>query len=420
MEKLGTLFFVLAILHGFLAPLIDKWEKRRGSGPLTRRLLYFVSEIEVPFGLWAALLGVTLCFYSTPQISLAWIEETDFTEAIFVFVVLLSASTAPVLNLTDRAIKAIASIIPASREYALFFAAFIVGPLVGSLITEPAAMTVTASFLLGHFFSRPSPKSYRYALLALLLINVSIGGALTHFSAPPILMVANRWGWDTPTVFSLFGIHSLMAVFANTTIVFLFFKKQIKSHTETTLVRHARVKAPIWVALIHVAWLVFVVALAHHPKVLLCALPFFLGFCFITKDFQEGLKYKESLLVAFFLGGLVMLGRLQTWWLQPLLESLQSASLFLGAIGLTAFLDNAALTFLGSQVPNLSDATKYFLVSGALIGGGLTLIANAPNPIAASLLHEPFEKEGGINPLWLLALSLPLTILTAAIFWFIR
>ena len=73
-----------------------------------------------------------------------------------------------------------------------------VGPLFGSFITEPAAMTICA-LLLGAPVLRPASPAPRlkYATLGLLFVNVSIGGTLTHFAAPPVLMVARPWGWDT-------------------------------------------------------------------------------------------------------------------------------------------------------------------------------------------------------------------------------
>ncbi len=47
---------------------------------------------------------------------------------------------------------------------------------------------------------------------------------------------------------------------------------------------------------------------------------------------------------------------------------------------LTAITDNAALTYPGSLIDSMSVEAKYMLVAGAVTGGGLTVIANAPNP----------------------------------------
>lgn len=416
LELVGTAFFALAILHGFSTTAIARYARRfKDHGPWAN-FLHLAADIEVPFGLWAFLLIFLSYFLLGHSASVAQFERIDFAEPTFVFVILLSASTAPVLNFTEGLMRNFARLLPVPKAYAYFFAAFFFGPLLGSFITEPAAMTVTASFVLSHFFSRPSPAKFRYAVLALLLINISLGGALTNFSAPPILMVAAPWGWSTKSVFLLLGERVLLCLLLNVLAVLFVFRRDLTSYTQ--LDRTAdKVAIPPWVTLGHLVWLVFVVLNSHHPKILLGFLPIFLGFYFTTARYQHALKLKESLMVCAFLGGLIVLGQFQSWWLAPVLQGLQSFSLFAGAIGLTAILDNAALTYLGAQVPALSEAFKYYLVSGALIGGGLTLIANAPNPIAASLLAKSFEREGGINALHLFAAALPLTLMTALIFW---
>ena len=126
---------------------------------------------------------------------------------------------------------------------------------------------------------------------------------------------------------------------------------------------------------------------------------------------------KEGLLVGFFLGGLVVLGGLQQWWLQPLISELQAGTLFLGAIGLTALTDNAALTYLGSLVEGISDTAKYALVAGAVTGGGLTVIANAPNPAGFAILKECFDEQS-ISPLFVFLAALIPTTIAAACFYF--
>ena len=119
--------------------------------------------------------------------------------------------------------------------------------------------------------------------------------------------------------------------------------------------------------------------------------------------------------MAFFLAGLVVLGGLQQWWLQPLVSGLEPLALFFGAMGLTAITDNAALTYLGSLISGLSDEARYLLVAGAVAGGGLTVIANAPNPAGVALLREGFEDGTvGVLPLLLGALA-PTAVAAAAL-----
>src|SRR5690606_31485108 len=128
---------------------------------------------------------------------------------------------------------------------------------------------------------------------------------------------------------------------------------------------------------------------------------------------QNPLLIREGLMVGFFLAGLVVLGGLQQWWLQDLLAGLSPMVLYWGSTALTAVTDNAALTYLGSLVVGTSEEWRYMLVAGAVTGGGLTVIANAPNPAGFSILKGCFP-DGAISPLKLL-LSAALPTLVAAV-----
>ena len=118
-----------------------------------------------------------------------------------------------------------------------------------------------------------------------------------------------------------------------------------------------------------------------------------------------------------FLAVIVTLGGLQNWWLQPVLTSLGDLPLYLGATALTGITDNAALTYLGTLV-ELSESAKYYLVAGAVAGGGLTVIANAPNPAGFGILKDSFGEEG-ISPLGLLISAIFPTILALIMFKFL-
>jgi Na+/H+ antiporter NhaD/arsenite permease-like protein len=85
----------------------------------------------------------------------------------------------------------------------------------------------------------------------------------------------------------------------------------------------------------------------------------------------------------------------------------------LGATILTAFNDNAAITFLSTLVPGFTDSLKYAVVAGAVAGGGLTVIANAPNPAGQSILKKYFEN--GVSPAGLLKAA----IVPTAIVWLV-
>lgn len=331
---------------------------------------------------------------------------------------MIVAATRPVVTLAEKLISLVARLIPAREGVAFYIAALIFGPLLGSFIPEPAAMTLLALMLKRRYFDRGISRKLAYATLGLLFVNVSIGGTLTHFAAPPVLMVAAKWNWDMAFMFEHFGWRAACACAVSTAMVAGIFWKEL-SGLEVERATGRRI--PAWLTTAHLVFLALVVAFAHSPDVFFGILMMFLGLVTATRQHQDDLKLREGLLVGFFLAGLVTLGSLQAYWLKPLIQSLSGNALFFGTTGLTALTDNAALTYLGSQVEGLSDELKYALVAGAVVGGGLTVIANAPNPAGIGILQgsKVFEDEG-ISPLGLFLGALPPTMVAIVFFWLLH
>jgi len=247
-----------------------------------------------------------------------------------------------------------------------------------------------------------------------LLVNVSIGGTLTPYAAPPVLMVAERWGWDLAFMLQHFGWRSALAVAVNAVVVSVLYRHHL-AQLPAVSAAVGRLEIPWPVVAVHVLFLAAVVATGHHPVVFIGLFLLFLGFTEAYKRHQGRLILREGLMVGLFLAGLVVLGGMQEWWLRPLLSGMDEAMLYYGATALTAITDNAALTYLGSLVDGLSDEAKYALVSGAVTGGGLTVIANAPNPAGFAILKGSFD-DGAISPLWLAIAATPPTIVAIAAF----
>jgi len=269
--------------------------------------------------------------------------------------------------------------------------------------------------MLGPQVFRPDvPQRLKYFALGVLFVNVSIGGTLTSYAAPPVLMVAGPWNWDTAFMAANFGWKSAVAVVVNATLAVYVLRRHLDGPgPEAAADPGTKVPIPVPVVLIHAAFLVAVVLLAHHAVAFLGLFLLFLGFTQAYERHQSPLIIREALLVAFFLAGLVVLGGLQQWWLQPLVSSMAPTQLFFGATALTAITDNAALTYLGSLIEGISDEAKYSLVAGAVAGGGLTVIANAPNPAGVALLKRGFADES-IGAGGLLAGALLPTVVAAA------
>jgi hypothetical protein len=418
-ELLATVLFGLAVLHTFCVKRFAHWAHQYPPGSVSENLLHFLAETEVVFGLWAAtlFLGIAALKGSVHDAA-TYIEGLDFTEPKFVLVVMIVAATRPVVTLAEKLISLAAQLIPAREGVAFYIAALILGPLLGSFITEPAAMTLLALMLKRRYFDRGISCKLAYATLGLLFVNVSIGGTLTHFAAPPVLMVAAKWNWNMAFMFQNFGWRAACACVVSTALVAGIFWKEL-SRLEVEPDKGRRI--PAWLTAAHLLFLAAVVAFAHHPDVFFGILMLFLGLVTATRAHQEDLKLREALLVGFFLAGLVTLGSLQAYWLKPLIVNLNGSALFFGATGLTALTDNAALTYLGSLVDGLSDELKYALVAGAVAGGGLTVIANAPNPAGVGILQgaKVFEGEG-ISPLGLFLGALLPTAVAIVFFWLLH
>jgi len=417
-EVLATVLFGLAVLHTFCVKRFAHWAHQFPPGSVREHLLHFLAETEVVFGLWAAalFLGIAALKGSVHD-AVAYIEGLNFTEPKFVFVIMVVAATRPVVTLAEGLIALAARLIPARESVAFYMAALFLGPLLGSFITEPAAMTLLALVLKRRYFDRGISRKLAYATLGLLFVNVSIGGTLTHFAAPPVLMVAAKWNWDWAFMFQHFGWRAAAACGVSTSIVAGVFWKELKA---LEVERSAAGQVPAWLTAMHLMFLALVVAFAHHPDVFFGIFVLFLGLVTATREYQDALKLREGLLVGFFLAGLVTLGSLQAYWLKPLIQSLSGDALFFGATALTAVTDNAALTYLGSLVEGISDELKYALVAGAVAGGGLTVIANAPNPAGVGILQyaKAFGDEG-ISPLGLFLGGLMPTAVAITFFWFV-
>jgi len=409
-QTVAAALFALALLHTFAAKWFEGLAHRH---PRHAGLFHILGEVEVVFGLWAFVLVVAMALLGSGAEALAYAESRHYTEPLFVFVVMVVAASRPVLALVQSSLMAVARLVPLPTAVVLAWLGLALVPLLGSLITEPAAMTLAALILAPLVFRQGPPEWLKYGALGVLFVNVSIGGTLTSYAAPPVLMVAAAWQWDSAFMASTFGWRACVAVLVNATVVVFLLRRHL--HAPAAADAQADAPVPLLVSLIHVGFLAAAVVFAHHPVVFIGLFLFFIGYTQAYAQHQSPLILKEGLLVGFFLAGLVVLGGMQQWWLQPIVSSLAPTALFFGALGLTAVTDNAALTYLGSLIEGISAQSQYMLVAGAVAGGGLTVIANAPNPAGAALLRRGFNEES-IGALGLLAGALAPTAVAAGMF----
>jgi hypothetical protein len=531
----ATLIFFCAIVHTFLTSrflsIAHKWEHqhrekiRQGKAPKNSihqgaELFHFLGEVEIVFGLWIIPLGLAVIYFFDRSTWVSYLNlRVDYTEALFVVVVMILASTRPILKLAEAILEKVAGLLGGSLK-AWWLCILTIGPILGSFITEPAAMTIAALLLADKLYELEPSSRLKYATIGLLFVNISVGGTLTHFAAPPVLMVTGPWEWGIGYMLTNFGWKAVIGILLGNTLYFFLFRREfeqlqekfhlktLKEDIQKSYIRRddlevefekiagvvgseldfrrsletnvdeivARTRdvlerrclaapdlkcfdrdlvkkafnirfdeivlyekrrllpnllpeeqrapfrdpdwdkrddpLPAWITIVHVIFMAWVIVNAHYPKLFLPGLLFFLGFAKVTSFHQNRVELRTPILVGFFLFGLVTHGGLQGWWIEPVLGSLSEMPLMIGSTILTAFNDNAAITYLSTLVPGLTDSMKYAVVSGAVAGGGLTIIANAPNPAGQAILKKFFEN--GLSPLGLFKSA----VLPTLIVWF--
>ena len=435
----GTLVFFAAVAHAFLCPSIARAaHAAEKKGGIKGAALHLLGEVEVVFGLWAIVLfGLMVCWPGKGWAFAARYVETGeyvataadgpskFVEPLFVFVIMVMAASKPVMALAAGLLGRVGRLF-GGTPIAHWFVVLTLAPLLGSLITEPAAMTIGAMLLSAQFYSLKPSEPLRYATLALLFVNVSVGGALTHFAAPPIVMVAAKWGWGLQDVFAHFGVAALVSILLSNFAYLCWFRRELASLKGAADVRSAEPPIPAWVVVFHLACMVWTVLMLteHRPVLMLGGFLVFLAFTTATSRWQPAPGLRGPALVGFFLAGLVVLGGVQGWWISPVLSRMGEGALLATATFLTAFNDNAAVTYLASQVPAFAaagpaaEALRHAVVAGALAGGGLTVMANAPNPAGQSILSPWFP--GGVSAWRLFLWALTPTALALGCFIWLK
>ena len=431
---LSTLFFVLAIIHTFmahrftaLANRLDRENKRlygKDAEPtFFSSILHFLGEVEIIFYIWVIPLVVGITINYNWDTAIAFLGTRNYVEPIFVVIVMIISATKPITKCTENCMHIVAKLGKESIK-AWWLTLLIVGPLLGSFITEPAAMTVCALLLDKHFFRYSPRKSFTYATLALLFVNISVGGVLTNFAAPPVLMVARTWQWSSSYMMLAFGWKTCIAIVISTFLYYTFFRKQFpeleinKQNYDKKMALQNGVKTdkelPIWLYIVHILFLIVIVINNHHPVIVIGFFLLFTGIYQATTRHQDRLRIKTPILVGCFLSGLIIHGSLQGWWITVLLDGVSPYAMMFMSVFLTSFNDNAAITYLATFIPNATPLAKYFVVAGSVTGGGLTVIANAPNPAGQSLLKEYFPD--GVSPFDLVKFALLPTMVLVVIF----
>ena len=402
-QSIALVIFVVAILHTFSVKFFKSLAQKF---PRHHNIFDMLGEVEIVFGFWAIVLVLIIFFLLGKTETVNYLNNQSYVEPLFVFVIMVIAASKPILDFSLTCVKKISALLPVNKSLSLFLITMSFVPLLGSFITEPAAMTLAALILRDHFYSKKISNKFKYGIIGTLFVNVSIGGAMTPFAAPPILMVAAKWNWDLNFMMSTFAWRTVLAVFINSIILTFLFRNELTKLGESKI---KTIKIPSFVLILHLILLLGVIFFVHDLIIFLGIFLIFLAVVNAFNQYQDKLIINQAFLVSLFLAGLVVLGGQQKWWLQTVLAKLTPDQIYYVATALTAVTDNAALTYLASLVDGLSDQFKYAIAAGAITGGGLTVIANAPNPAGYSILNKKFSG-GIISPLYLFLSALGPTI----------
>ncbi len=419
MEWLASLCLFFTLFHTLNAGRFQRLSERYSHQRFAHLTFHLLAEVEFIFGFWAILYLLLCGIFGSFSETIPFLSQLHFSESVFVVVVMIAAATAPILNTTQKLIEAFSRQLPLPQSLATskvpeLFSILVIAPLLGSLITEPAAMTVAALLIHQQILGTKPSQKLLYSTLGTLFVNVSIGGILTSFAAPPVLMVARIWNWDSHFMFTHFGWKAIIAVILNSAILCRINLKELKSpHLQE---HHRKLSVNPLVLMMNLGFLIITILNVHHIGVLALIFIALMIYLKLTKKHQGTLRLQSSFFVGFFLAGLTVLTAEQGWWLKPVLTQFGENALFIGSTLLTAITDNAALTSLAAQVDQLTPLARYLVVAGAVTGGGLTLIANAPNPAGFSILKERFGKEG-LRPATLLKYAMIPTLIAGALLW---
>lgn len=421
----ALILFICAIIHTLSTYRIQKWaekleikEKRRTIPVL---LLFFISQVEVIFAFWAIPLFLAIAFFYNASTALEYINTRDYTEPLFVVVILSLSASRPIVHIAETTMKWCAKCLGGSLS-AWWLVLLTIGPLLGSLITEAGAMTLCSLLLARQFYTYLPSKKLAYATLALLFVNISVGGVLTNFASPAVLVLAHCWNWTSLDMLIAFGWKAALGIVLSNLLYWLYFRKEISQMRDKKRGSHLKENSeensvPNWVTCIHILFIVWTVIISHYPAVFVASFLFYLGFHQLTRDHQYPIRVRHPMLIGLFLAGLVIHGGLQGWWVVDLLYGRSPLSVMGIAIGLTGFTDNTAISYLASLIPNWGEVFQYAIFTGVIAGGGLTVIANAPNPAGYAILKHHFKE--GINPVYLFLAALIPTIILYSIFYFL-
>src|ERR1700744_1979315 len=249
--------------------------KRHDKLLFRAQLFYFMGEVEAVFGIWLIPLFVAITAFHGWSTMVNYVGNVNVSDAIFVVVIMAMASSLPIIGFTETVIAKVSAIgngTPASWWLAILT----LGPLLGSLITGPAAMTICALLLRHRFYNLKPSERLKYATLGLLFVNISVGGVLTQFVSPPVVIVASTWHWDLAYMLTHFGWKAVIGIILSNLLYLTLFRREF-ARLATNIPdeeqdQEGRRPIPWRITGIHILFLCWTVANAHYPVLVILGL----------------------------------------------------------------------------------------------------------------------------------------------------
>lgn len=430
----STLIFVLAIIHTFLTPtffrLAERLKKRKDQeidGVRWKKLhffseiFYLLSEVEIVLGIWLIPLIFLFILMNGYDAAVNYLNSITYTYSLYIVVIVVVVGSRPIIAYAEKLLD-ICAHLAKDTPAAWWWTLLTIGPLLGAIVKEPAAMAISAILLSKKFYHYNPSRLFQYATLGLLFANVSVGGMLTSFSSRALFIVADVWGWDWLYMLTRFGWKAVIGILLANTLYYFVFRKEFVTRFPAKLPKLKKEEhdetPPLWITLIHLFFLALIVIFGENAPLFIGAFILFLGFWKATSFYQAPLHLRSAIFVGFFFASLLIHGKLQGWWFVPLMHSFGDFGTMMGSFVLSGFIDNAVVSYLSLEVPGLDEMKHYLIVVGAMSAGALTIIANAPNPVGHAILRGVFQSRISLVGLLLGALAPSLIFL--AVFWFSR
>ena len=172
LQWIAAALFGIALLHTLT---VKHFERLSHRFPRHAGLFHLLGEVEVVFGFWAMVLILAMALVDGGGQALQYAESRNYTEPLFVFVVMVIAASRPVLRTVVAWVDITARLMPLPTPMATAWLGLAAVPLLGSLITEPAAMTIAALMLAPQIFRADVPEGRKYLALGVLFVNVASG-----------------------------------------------------------------------------------------------------------------------------------------------------------------------------------------------------------------------------------------------------